>query len=127
MPVEVEWDNPEKTVVHYRFHGEWTWAEFYAAEAQLQSMINGMTYRIDFIIVLEAAPHLHLPYEWMRHMRQLDENRIAASGSMVVVGATAVIKMVIAMLRRLGNSIAQSAVFAETVEEARQYLQTLPR
>lgn len=31
MPIIVEWDNPEKTVIRQKYVGKWTWDEFFDA------------------------------------------------------------------------------------------------
>ena len=39
MPVTVEWDNPEKTIMRMSMIGRWTWDEAYEAQVKGDQMI----------------------------------------------------------------------------------------
>jgi len=39
MPVSVQWDNPEKTIIYARYE-RWTWDDFYTALSQCTELTN---------------------------------------------------------------------------------------
>ena len=48
MPVSVEWDNSEKTIIYARYE-RWTWDDFYDALRQCTELSNTVDHQVDII------------------------------------------------------------------------------
>lgn len=48
MPVSVQWDNPEKTIIYARYE-RWTWDDFYSALAQCVELSATVDHMVDII------------------------------------------------------------------------------
>ena len=49
MPIDVFWDDGEKTIIRARFVGDWTWTEYHAANAQMMQMATEIDHLFDVI------------------------------------------------------------------------------
>jgi hypothetical protein len=58
MPITVEWENEEKTIVHVRYKGRWTWAEFMEhAGREAAEMMKTVPHRVDVLAdYFESGP-----------------------------------------------------------------------
>ncbi len=48
MPVSVQWDNPEKTIIYARYE-RWSWDDFYSALSQCTELSATVDHRVDII------------------------------------------------------------------------------
>jgi hypothetical protein len=55
MPVRVEWDNPDKTVIRYEMQGDWNWNEFRPAYNQAKAMLAEVPREVNFILDLRGS------------------------------------------------------------------------
>jgi hypothetical protein len=48
MPVTVDWDNPEKTIIYARYE-RWSWDDFYKALDECNRLSQAVDYQVDII------------------------------------------------------------------------------
>ena len=53
MPVKATWEDEEKTIIRHTYSGEWDWDEFNASVSKIETMLDGIDYKVDFIAYLE--------------------------------------------------------------------------
>lgn len=70
MPVHVSWDNQEKTVIHLKFEGNWTWEEVYHAVDNRNGMIDEVDHKVDIMVDFEAAS-MRVPPSAITHTRSI--------------------------------------------------------
>jgi hypothetical protein len=59
MPIEVNWDNDEKTTVRYTFSGHWTWDELHASlthERALRQTVDHTVHTIADLLDSTSVP-----------------------------------------------------------------------
>lgn len=52
MKIQVEWDNPQKTILRYTFPTDWTWDDFYAMKHIADAMLDDVTEHDKDIVLL---------------------------------------------------------------------------
>lgn len=84
MNVEVRWLNRDKTVIHYRFSGQWDWEDFYAAfdsDAPCDVMRN-----ICALIDLRGVKRV--PTDAILHLKRAAQIAEQASGMIIVIATS---------------------------------------
>ena len=58
MPISVEWENPEQTIMRWTLSGPWTWDEYRQAQTVSHSLLRSVTHPVDVIADMRDAPTL---------------------------------------------------------------------
>jgi hypothetical protein len=85
MPVQVTWDNPEKTIILLTFEGNWTWEETYQAVAERNRMIESVSNNVDIIVNFGSAG-FKIPPNAITHTRNIMSQSHSRIVRNVVVG-----------------------------------------
>ena len=122
MPVTIEWDNPEKTIVRMEMIGNWTWDEARAGADKGYVMLDSVDYEVGTII--DFSQGTSLPPSALANARSMIQRRHPRTGLTVFVGANAVFLSLWSVFSKVYSLFArkQNSVFAGTVEEARTLL-----
>jgi hypothetical protein len=118
--VTVTWDNEERTRLRWDFEEKWTWDEYYQADQQARTMMEGVSYSIGGIVNLQKSTSL--PPETLTHFRRIATNPIPNISISVIVGANALVTAFYKIFRSLYGSAAEKFAFANTIEEARTFI-----
>lgn len=90
MPVHVDWDDPEeRTFLHYRFEGHWTWDELYTTYERGVALNNSVPHRVDTLADLTESKGL--PGNAAAQFRKLTTLPQNNTGLIVIVGGGALI------------------------------------
>ncbi len=89
MPVLVDWDDSEKTILRYRFEGHWTWDELYVTYERGVSLNNSVPHRVDTLADLTQSKGL--PGNAAAQFRKLTTLPQSNTGLIVIVGGGALI------------------------------------
>ena len=49
MPIEVQWDNPEKTILRQKFEGKWTGKDYYVSLDEMSKLLKQVDHRVHLI------------------------------------------------------------------------------
>ncbi|MCU0514568.1 MAG: hypothetical protein MUE40_18595 [Anaerolineae bacterium] len=98
MPITVQWDNPEHTVLYQRLEDDWSWAELHAAMHQIREYLDAAAGPVDSLIDLTGMTKI--PPGAVHHVRPLLE-RHASTGVLVVFGANLFARMMAQMMQRI--------------------------
>ena len=55
MPVSVDWGDPERTIIHFRFTAEWTQEELNTARGLARTMLNELDHDVGLILEFPSA------------------------------------------------------------------------
>ena len=55
MPISVQWDNPDKTLLRWNFEGKWTWDDYYAAMEQNNALLDSIQSKADLLIDMQQT------------------------------------------------------------------------
>jgi hypothetical protein len=121
MPVHVEWDNPERTIIYVRYEGRWTWEEFYQAVQDTQELSATVDYRTDIIahMIDGFIPH-GAPFVHSQNAVKQKNNML---GRIVVVSDSRFVQGLMSVSARINPNWKEKYSAATTVEEARSVIQ----
>jgi hypothetical protein len=122
MPITVEWDNPEKTVVRMTMIGKWTWDEAYAGAAEGYALLESVDYEVG--VILDMTQTHHTPDRAITNAQAMIKRRHPRTGLTVFVRANTLFTTMWNIFSRLYTVLAhkQNSVFAQTLDEARAIL-----
>jgi hypothetical protein len=123
MPVTIQWDNEEKSIVRMQYVGRWTWEELYAATTQSHTMLDEVDHKVDFIH--DWLKSNAIPANAIVHSKNLIEKRHPNVGIVVLVWTNPVIKaMWTAFSSKVYANLTKRYTFwlTSSIEEARDKL-----
>ena len=121
MPIQVFWDNAEKTIVRREMSGKWTWDEFFESQQAVNSMLEGLPQTVDQIFDVRQAAAL--PQGALTQLRSATNQRAYNSGLRVVVGPNRFYEVMFTMLAKIMPHLKESVVMVETLDDAYQLIQ----
>ncbi len=123
MGVQVQWDNPQKTILRYDFTGRWTWDEFYAAYNIAKILLSTTPHKVYFILhPLDDISRRHTPPNAMSHMISIWRRTAPNAGKTVSVGGSMFSRTLFGMASKVNPKIAEMHAFAPSLDEARALL-----
>src|SRR5690349_17107173 len=99
MPVQFEWNEPQKRTIRYTFQGKWTWDEVYEAFKTSWEEAAELNHVVDSISDMSNA--MFVPPSAMTHIRALGQKRPQNTGVMVIVGANNYVRMVMQSFQQI--------------------------
>lgn len=120
MPILVEWDDADETIIKIEFSGKWTWEEFFEANQQASAMMAEKPYRMDIIANMRpgkmetAGPAL---YNARQALAKYPENF-----HLLVVVVNPLIGMLTDIFKHFDSELGASVIGVSTLEQARQHI-----
>lgn len=121
MPITVEWDDAEETILRADTSGKWTWEEYHIHLDETFKLIRSLDYTVHLINVRHAdsiqpkgsaIPHI------TRAFRSMPDNH----GITVNVGMNTLGNTMFKLFRTLFPKVQPRFFMAQTLEEARQMI-----
>ncbi|MBK8024805.1 MAG: hypothetical protein IPK19_26150 [Chloroflexi bacterium] len=121
MPVTVEWDNSERTILRTDSHGHWTWDEYHHAVDAALVMMQSVDHDVHLVNVRHsdsvqpdgnALPHLR------RVMRDLPGNHRLT----IMVNTNMRSKLMVGIFRRVVPIFSRTFLMASSLEDARDLI-----
>jgi hypothetical protein len=117
MPVHVDWDNDEKTIIYALYEGQWTWEEFYGAIRQCQEMNATVPHPVHIIAHLRGN---FLPRgAWVSHSENAIKRSNSSMGFIVIVTESQFLQSLMRVSSTVSPKWRETYRVARTVEEAR--------
>ena len=113
--ITVEWANETKTAINCRLPKGWTWEDFYAAQKEVDALIDTVPGIVDTIFLPEESGHP--PPSTLTHLRNVTLRRHKRYGLSILVDPNAYMQVLLGALGRImpNDNIIR---FVETEEEA---------
>ena len=124
MPIEVGWDNDEKTTLRYDYEGNWSWEELYEISNKALEMFNSVPHRVDTIH--NHTNSTYIPRGALSHAQRLLAQYPENWGISVVVGTNPLLKALMLVFRKVYRQMGERHFMAATLEQARQLLAKRP-
>ena len=123
MPVQVLWDNDDRTTLRYDVQGHWTWNEFYENFAHARAMMQTVPHTVDFIVnPVDFRSRGYMPSGMISRVVQLYRNIPPNTGVTVIVGGGDFFRIINNVSRGFYPRIAARYRFTDTLDEARAVL-----
>jgi hypothetical protein len=119
MPIEALWDDEDRTAVRLVYGSTWSVRDFEEAYRQTREMMDSVPYPVD--VITDVRGTSMLPSDGLLGVVRIIQKASAVNtGSVVIVGASAILKaMALVQLRVLKE---YKADYVDTLEEARALL-----
>ncbi|MDQ7027841.1 MAG: hypothetical protein Q9P44_20045 [Anaerolineae bacterium] len=99
MPIAVNWDNEEKTIIRWQFLAKWTWDDYYGALQNSRKLTQQATTMIDVIVDMRASKSL--PSHLFTHAQNAIQTTSLNVGTIVVIGVTPLLRFAFNTFKRL--------------------------
>lgn len=120
MPIQIQWDNPEKTTILCTFTNPWEWTDFDGLIATTDEMFLEAGHTVDLLFDFTASSHM--PSNALNYFRSLSRRETPLLGMMVMVKVSALMQLIGDILDRLYPRVTQKVRPVRTLEEARKIL-----
>ncbi|GAB5491196.1 MAG: hypothetical protein Phog2KO_14110 [Phototrophicaceae bacterium] len=125
MGVEIQWDNDEKTIMHFIYEGRWTWKEFYTKIDEANQLMDTVPHPCVSIIDMQKSRYL--PSGAALHISNVIRQSMSHnnSGISVFLQADMIVQIMIDVLKEIYPDILENTewLYANTLEEARKMAQ----
>jgi hypothetical protein len=122
MPVNVYWEDADKSIVRYDFEASWTWDELYAAYYEAIAMETSVTYRVD--VILDMRRSNRIPANALLHVKNLSEKQPPNIGVSIFVTTNTFIISMVNMAIKAYKKIAFYFRLVNTLESAHEIIAT---
>jgi hypothetical protein len=125
MPIQVYWEDTERTIVRYDFQGVWTWDDLYGVYYQAIAMETSVTHRVD--IILDMRSGSRIPANALLHIKNLSEKQPSNVGLSIFVTSNAFIISMYNMAIKVYGKIAYYFRLVNTLDAAHAMIDTARR
>lgn len=118
MPVEMQWYNPEKTIYHAQYIGNWTWDELYRALENANRDFDTVKHKVD--VLQDWSRCGKFPPNIVSNSRNLIDKMHPNAGISMMVGGSMLLKSLWQVFSQLNTFTTgkRTFLFANTLEEA---------
>jgi len=118
MPIHVEWDNAERTILRLEFSSPWTWDIYEAAVAESTRKIGTTSQPVAMIVHAEGVDSL--PQGALSRFRQSGHLIPANLGEICVVTHNTLMTLLLTTLGKISTGIGLRLSLVDSLEEARR-------
>ncbi len=118
MPINVAWENAEKTVILLSAQERWNWQEFADARKEAKALLSDIRRSVGIIIYIPAS--VDLPKNILEGMREHARFRNPSVKIVVLASESSVVQTMYSVFRQMYPRITESFVFASTLARARK-------
>lgn len=123
MPILVVWDNDEKTILRYDIRGRWTWDEMMNAYNEGAALLKEVSHTVDFIVYpIDPISKAHIPPNSLSNVLRLHGKSLSNAGVTALINDNTTARTLLRLLSALNPRIAARYIMVDTLEEARQKL-----
>ena len=97
--IELDWDDPEKTIILYTFFDPWTWDEYYVTNPKRDMLFSETNQVID--IILDFRKGKHLPPQAMSQLRKIGSWDSPQRGVVIVIGVHSMLQLLANIMNSL--------------------------
>lgn len=120
MPIQVRWDDEEKTVLRYIYEGEWAWREWHEVIDQSKQMIHQVDHPV--YVVLDTA-NGKMPPGTLSYFNQVSSECNDCVVMVILIGADWFIQRLFNIYSKLRWGKNRRFTVAVTLENANQIVQ----
>ncbi len=117
MPITVDWDDAEQTIIRYTFQSPWTWDEYQAAIDRAWELARSVDHPTDTIT--DMSHSRLMPDNLFRNIKQSVVEIPDSTRTVVLIGGGMFVSIALGVLRRVYRSNMEKFFIAGTLDEAR--------
>ncbi len=116
MPVSMDWDNTEKTVIRVTFDGQWDTDDLYRMVNKGVSMIDSVDHIVDSIF--DFTRSTSSPTSTLATLGRMESTHSEKERLTIIVNASSYIKALCNIARKLAPRTFANLVFVDSINEA---------
>jgi hypothetical protein len=120
MAISLQWENEEKTIIHWTFDGPWTWADFETAQAEFHAMLRTVEHLVDVLADMRHAPAL--PRDTFANFKRMERKVVPNRDRVVLVTESMFIRGMARTFNQVFRNRPTQFLFADTIEGAHALL-----
>lgn len=120
MPGRIEWDNEEKTILNIIYEGNMLLEEYYGIIDEVFDVVHPLSHPVYIIMLRQHVKSV--PATMSKVLQYANKKATPNLGMTVIVGATAMTKMIAKLAKVIAPRLAKEIYFANSHEEARQII-----
>ncbi len=122
MGIEVQWDNPEHTLIRYLYSGQWSLDNFYEALHTSHEMLDTVDYSVG--IIIDMTNSKLVPNGVLSHGKNITMRKHQNQGKSIIIGAGGLVRTLFDVYRKVYRAGFDDGAygFASNLEEARETL-----
>lgn len=116
MPVSMDWDNAERTVIRVTFEGQWETDDIYRMINKGVAMIDSVDHIVDSIF--DFTHSTSSPTSALSTLGRMENTHSDKERLVIIVGANAYIKALCNIARKIAPKTFAYLIFADTLNDA---------
>jgi hypothetical protein len=116
MPVNMLWDDAEKSILRFEYQGKWTWEEVNDTMVKANLELTAAQHRVDTIHDFTGSSGL--PSNALSHASNLSRQIPMQTGISVVTGSSAFINTMLSVFSKVYPQLGSRYKSAHTLDEA---------
>src|SRR5688572_13038796 len=121
MPIQLVWDNENKTTLRYIYTGKWTWDELHLSITEGQRLMQSVEYKVHLIIDLSDS-RLIPSGSFTSQIRGASSRMPDNTGLVVIVGNSLMLKVIQKVMSVIPGRESKKGFVLSTLEEARHLI-----
>lgn len=117
VPVVIEWDNDEHTVIRFTLRQRWMWADVRAAKEQINGMMDTVNHKVHLIVSNELTNWM--PGNFNLNVLGIIQNIHPNLGLVIVVVNNPMFEQLFRLFVTLNGGVPFQFVFVSSLEKAR--------
>ena len=116
VPVSMDWDNPERTVIRVTFDGQWDTDDLYRMINKGNSMIESVNHIVDSIF--DFTHSSSSPTSALSTLGRMESSHSEKERLIIIVKASSYIKTLCNIARKLAPKTFANILFVDSINEA---------
>jgi hypothetical protein len=117
MPISVQWDNPDKTLLRWNFEGKWTWDDYYAAMEQNNALLDSIQSKADLLIDMQQTNIVAAGFT--SQFRRISQFHPKAGFAIIVLNSR-FIEIMLNMLMNFQPAMRHQVIVTDSIEKGFQ-------
>ncbi len=119
MPIHINWDDEEKTILRHDFEGEWTWGDFFELMRSRNAYMSSVNHRVD--VIANMKPGI-MPIGFALSSAKTSLRSVPPNHGIFVIVVNAVVDTMLDIFKQFDREKAMILRAANSVEEAREII-----
>lgn len=121
MAIDVQWHNPEKTILRVTFTDPWTWQDFYAMDELTEALADAVPHKVCYIVDLRHT-RMVPPGISLGRVRAVLQPRHPTTDLIVAVGMVPFIRVMLNTIIHASGRLKTSLMMVDTMDKAEQII-----
>ena len=119
MPILINWDDEEKSILRHDFEGEWTWGEYFELMRNRNAYMSSVDHQVD--VIANMKPGI-MPTGFALSSAKTSLRSVPPNRGIFVIVVNPVVDTLLEVFKQFDREMAEILYAANSVEEAREII-----